>query len=208
MAERLTLLSMPSSGNSYKVRLLLAMLDRPYTHVPLEDDTHELHAAKAAGRLPQGKLPVLDLGDGRVLTESNAILCWLAEGTPFLPRDPFTRARALAWMFFEQNRHEPVIAVRASLRCYPRRAKDATPERMATLLAEGMAALAVMEAHLSGRHWLETDGPTVADIALYAYTHTADSRGGYDLSGFPAIRAWLAHVSALPGHVGLMDPAA
>ncbi len=205
MAERLTLLSMPSSGNSYKVRLLLALLGRAYTHVALEDDTPELHEAKAAGRMPQGKLPVLDLGNGRVLTESNAILHWLAEGTPFLPEDPFDRAHMLAWMFFEQNRHEPVIAVRAGLRCYPRRANDATPARMAALLAEGNAVFDIMETRLAGRDWFEGDGPTIADIALYAYTHTAESRGGYDLSGFPSIRAWIARIAALPGHVGLDD---
>ncbi len=205
MAETLTLLSMPSSGNSYKIRLLLSLLRRDYAHVPLEYGTPELATAKATGRLPTGKLPVLELGDGRILPESNAILWFLAEGTAYLPRDPFLRARTLSWMFFEQNQHETTIAVRAALRCYPHRAADATPERLEALLAAGNAVLAIMEAHLSGRDWLEGPAPTVADIALYAYTHSAGSRGGYDLAGFPALSAWLARIAALPGHVGLED---
>ncbi len=205
MAERLTLLSMPSSGNSYKVRLLLALLGREYLHVPLEYQTPELAAAKAAGRLPTGRLPVLELDDGRVLPESNAILWYLAEGTGFLPSEPFAQARVLSWMFFEQNRHETTVAVRAALRVYPHRAADATPERLASLLNAGYAVLSVLDAHLAGRDWLEGERPSIADIALFAYTHTAESRGGYDLSGFPALRGWLDRIAALPGHVGLKD---
>lgn len=201
----LTLYSMPSSGNSYKVRLLLALLGRAYTHVACEAGSDALAAAKAAGKTPMGKVPALELADGEILTESNAILCWLAEGTAWLPADPLTRARVLAWMFFEQNRHEPVIAVRASLRCYPERAAEATPERMAALLEAGHEVLSVIETRLTGRDWLEGDAPTVADIALYAYTHTAGSRGGYEMDRFPAITAWCARMAALPGYVGLDD---
>jgi glutathione S-transferase len=205
MAERLTLLSMPSSGNSYKARLLLALLGRNYVHVALEYQSPQLAAAKAAGRLPTGKLPVLELDDGRVLPESNAILRYLAEGTAFLPGDPFAQARVLSWMFFEQNRHETTIAVRAALRVYPHRAADATPERLASLLDAGNVVLGVLDAHLAGRDWLEGARPSIADIALYAYTHTAESRGGYDLSGLPALRGWLDRIAALPGHVRLED---
>lgn len=203
MAERLTLLSMPSSGNSYKVRLLLALLGLDYLHVALEYQTPELAEAKAAGRLPTGKLPVLELQDGRVLPESNAILWHLAQGTAFLPDDPFAQARVLSWMFFEQNRHETTIAVRAALRSYPHRAADATPERLASLLDAGNAALGVLDAHLAGRDWLEGDRPSIADIALYAYSHAAETRGGYDLGPYPEVRAWLARVAALPGYVGV-----
>lgn len=203
MAECLTLLSMPSSGNSYKIRLLLALLGRDYAHVPLEYETPELAEARTAGRLPTGKLPVLELANGRALPESNAILWYLAEGTPFLPDDPFARARMLSWMFFEQNQHEPTIAVRAALRCYPHRAADTTPERLAALLDAGNAVLGIMEAHLAGRDWIEGASPSIADIALCAYTHTADSRGGYDLSSYPAIRDWLSRITALPGHIPL-----
>ena len=106
-------------------------------------------------------------------------------------------------MFFEQNRHEPVIAVRAALRTYPSRAHLATPERMADLLASGHEVLGVLEAGLDGRDWLVGDGPTVADVALYAYTHSAAERGGFEMERFPAIRAWLDRMAALPGHVTL-----
>lgn len=201
----LTLYSMPSSGNSYKVRLLLAMLGRAYTHVGMEYETPELDQAHASGKLPLNKLPVLELADGTRLPESNAILCYLAEGTEWMPSDPVTRAQALGWMFWEQNQHEGVIAVRAALRVYPSRAHLATPERMAELLARGEELLAQMDAHLTDRTWLAGDRPSVADISLYAYTHSAETKGGFDLSRFPALTAWLDRVAALPGYVSLTD---
>lgn len=203
MAEPITVWSMPSSGNSYKVRLLLALLDRPYTHIACESGSDALARAKAEGKAPRGKLPGLELPGGRVLGESNAILVYLAEGTHWLPADAGDRAEVLAWMFFEQNRHEPVIAVRASLRSYPERAAEATPERMASLLTQGDAVLDILETALSGRDWLVGVRPTIADIALYAYTHTAEGRGGFDFARRPAIRAWLDRVAALPRYVAL-----
>ena len=199
----LTLYSMPSSGNSYKVRLLLAHLGRPCRLAGGEYGSEGLEAARASGRMPLNRLPVLELPDGRLLPESNAILCWLAEGTDWMPTAPFARAETLAWMFWEQNQHEGTIAVRAALRCYPHRAADATPERLAALLEAGHTVLAQMEAHLAGRDWLVAQAPSVADLCLYAYTHSADRRGGFDLGRFPAIRAWLDRVAALPGHVAL-----
>jgi len=201
----LTLYSMPSSGNSYKVRLLLALMKRDYAHVGFEYQTDALTQAHADGLLPQGKLPVLQLEDGTQLPESNAILCYLADGTSWLPDDNLDRARALGWMFFEQNRHEPVVAVRAALREYASRAHLATPEKMAELLADGHAILNIMDDHLSSRDWLVGSSPTVADISLYAYTHTAGSRGGFDMTQFPAVSAWIAGISALPGYTGLDD---
>jgi glutathione S-transferase len=203
MAEGLTLYSMPSSGNSYKVRLLLSMLERPYTHVTVEYGTDGLERAKSGGKLPFGKAPALELADGRGLAESNAILCWLAEGTPYLPAEPFPRARILAWMFFEQNRIETTVAVRGALLLYPHRAADATHERLAALLASGEAAMRVVEDRLADADWLEGAGPSVADIALYGYLCTADTRSGYDLGAFPGIAAWRDRVAALPGHVAL-----
>ena len=199
----LTLYSMPSSGNSYKVRLLLALLGRAYVHVPCEAGSVALHEAKAEGKAPFGKLPVLHLPDGRVLNESDAILWYLGAGTEWVPVDPFDQARMLSWMFFEQNRHEPVIAVRAALRCYPDRAAQATPERMAALLAEGHALLALMEDGLRGQDWFCGARPSIADIALYGYTCTADTRGGFDMARFPGVQAWCARMAALPGHVTL-----
>ena len=198
-----TLYSMPSSGNSYKVRLLLAHLGLPYTHVACEYGTPALEQAHATGKLPLGKLPALHLADGRVLAESNAILCWLGEGTGWIPADPFARAEMLAWMFWEQNQHEGTIAVRAALLTYPHRAAQATPERLAALLEQGHHLLGQMEQTLTDRPFLAGDTPSLADIALYAYTHSAGTLGGFDLTGFPAIRDWLARIAALPGHVTL-----
>ena len=201
----LTLYSMPSSGNSYKARLMLALLGISYRHKGMEYLTPELEAAHEAGTLPFAKLPVLELEDGTRLPESNAILCYLADGTGWLPADRLARAQVLAWMFWEQNQHEGVIAVRAALLTYPHRAHLATPERLAELLARGQAHLAMMEARLAGHDWLVGDAPSIADLCLYAYTHTAGEKGGFDLAPFPGVRDWLDRVAGLPGHVGLAD---
>jgi glutathione S-transferase len=199
------LFSMPSSGNSYKVRLLLALLGRDCQIVDVEESSEALLTAKSAGKLPFGKAPVLHLDDGRMLPESNAILTYLGEGTAFVPTDPYARAEMLSWMFWEQNQHESVIAVRGALLYYPSRKSLATPERMEDLLIRGYALLSVMEKHLSSRDWLLGDRPSIADISLYGYTHTAESRGGYEMDRFPAIRNWLMRVASLPGYVGLDD---
>jgi glutathione S-transferase len=201
----LTLYSMPSSGNSYKVRLMLALLGISYRHMGMEYLTPELEAAHEAGTLPFAKLPVLELENGTRLPESNAILCYLADGTDWLPADRLARAQMLAWMFWEQNQHEGVIAVRAALLTYPHRGHLATPERLAELLARGQALLAIMEGRLVRNDWLAADAPTIADLCLYAYTHTAEEQGGFDLAPFPGVRAWLDRIRALPGHVGLSD---
>ena len=201
--DALTLYSMPSSGNSYKVRLMLALLGRPYTHVPCEDASPALRAAQAAGHLPLGKVPALHIEGGGTLAESGAILWYLGAGTPWVPAGPLDQARTLAWMFFEQNSHEPVIAVRAALRLYPRRAAEATPERMAQLLDRGHALLAQMEQGLAGAPFFGGARPTVADIALYGYTHRAGEDGGFDMARFPALGAWCGRIAALPGHVPL-----
>jgi glutathione S-transferase len=201
----LILYSMPSSGNSYKVRLLLALQGRRYRHIPIETNTPELAQAKAAGHLPLGKLPALHLDDGNILAESNAILWYLGQGTNWIPEGALVQSRMLAWMFFEQNRHEPVVAVRASLATYPHLAAEATPERMAALLDEGHSILSLVEEGLHGQDWLCGDTPALADIALYAYTHTAGTRGGFDMGRFTRINAWCARMAAMPGYVGLMD---
>ncbi|MGY6547439.1 MAG: glutathione S-transferase family protein [Roseinatronobacter sp.] len=199
------LFSMPSSGNSYKIRLLLSLSGRRADIEDVEYGSPALGAAKAAGHLPFGKAPVLVLDDGTALPESNAILCYLGAGTRFVPQDPLAHAQMLAWMFWEQNQHEGVIAVRAALLCYPHRAAQATPARLAELLEAGQSLLALMERHLQGRAWLVGEALSLADICLYAYTHTAETRGGYDLAPYPALRDWLARIAALPGYVGLDD---
>ena len=197
------LYSMPSSGNSYKVRLLLSLLGRDCPTFDVEYETTALDTAKAEGRLPFGKAPVLELDDGRLLPESNAILNWLGEGTDFVPADPFARAEMLSWMFWEQNQHEGVVAVRAALLYYPQRRHLATPERLAELLDRGHALLQVMEDRLAAQDWLVGDKASVADICLYGYTCTAGTRGGFDMSRFPAINAWLDRIAALPGYKAL-----
>ena len=204
MAE-LTLYSMPSSGNSYKARLLLSFLGQSYHHIGLEYLTPELDQAHAEGALPFGKLPVLQLPDGTRLPESNAILCYLADGTDWLPSDPLARAQVLAWMFWEQNQHEGVIAVRAAILNYENRAHLRTPDRLAELLERGQLLLGKMEQRLSNADWLTDTGPTIADISLYAYTHTAESQGGFDLAPFAGLRAWLDRIAAMPNYVGLND---
>ncbi|WBU61033.1 glutathione S-transferase family protein [Paracoccus albus] len=199
------LYSMPSSGNSFKVRLLLALLGRDAHIVSVEDDSPALADAKQTGRLPFGKAPVLELDDGRLLPESNAILHFLGRGTEFVPADPFDHAEMLAWMFWEQNAHEGVIAVRAGIQHYPRRRHLATPERLSELLDRGHEILQVMEDRLSDHDWLAGGAISLADICLYAYTHTAGERGGFDMSRFPGINRWIARISALPGYKGLLE---
>jgi len=195
------LYNMPSSGNSYKVRLLMALTGQQAEFVDVEYGDPALDAAKAV--LPFGKAPVLVLEDGTHLAESNAILWHLAQGTAFWPGLPLDQAQVLSWMFWEQNQHEGVIAVRAALRTYPHRAAQATPERLAQLLTQGNALLQIIEDHLASREWLVGGGPSIADICLYAYTHTADTRGGYDLTPYPALRTWLDRVATLPGYIPL-----
>ena len=199
------LFNMPSSGNSYKVRLLLALSGLKVELINVEYGWETLIQAKAEGKLPFGKAPVLELEDGTLLPESNAILCHLGRDTPFVPADALDHAQMLSWMFWEQNQHESVIAVRAALLTYPHRKAQATPEGLAELLERGHAILKIMDDHLARRDWLVGDGPSLADICLYAYTHTAETLGGFDLAPFPALRNWLARVAALPGYVGLDD---
>jgi glutathione S-transferase len=149
---------------------------------------------------PNGRVPVLELEDGHFLPESNAILFYLAEGTQFLPDGRFERAQVLRWAFFEQYSHEPNIA---TPRYWITHNLPMTEERRVTLEPKrrlGYAALEVMEGHLKDRDFFVGDRYTIADIALYAYTHVAPE-GGFDLGRFPAVRTWLSRVAAQPGHV-------
>jgi glutathione S-transferase len=187
------------SGNGYKVRLLLAQLGRSYEYVEVDILAGESRSEEFLARNPNGRVPLLELDDGRFLAESNAILFYLAEGTRFLPEDALERARVLQWMFFEQYSHEPYVA---TSRFWLRHTK-LTPwrrERLAEKREGGEAALAVMERHLAERPFFGADRYSIADIALYAYTHVAPE-GGISLDGLPAVRAWLARVAEQPGHV-------
>ncbi|WP_102958890.1 glutathione S-transferase family protein [Mangrovicella endophytica] len=194
----ITLYGMHSSGNCYKPRLLLALTGRPFRHVEVDSIDGSTKKPEWLAKNPNGMVPLLELEDGRRLPESNAILFYLGKGSSFVPQDPFERAEMLAWMFFEQYSHEPNIAVRRALHVYPERRAGATPERLAQTLEGGNKALGVMQQRLHERPFLVGDGPSLADIALYAYTHMAD-KGGFDLSAFPGITAWLKRIEHLPG---------
>lgn len=195
-----TLYSQQASGNAYKPRLLMAQLRIPFRIVDVNTYDGSTRKPEFLAKNPIGRVPLLEFADGRRLAESNAILLHLAEDTSFLPTDAFDRGKAYEWLFFEQYSHEPAIAVRRSILTAPERAHLRTPERLAPLLEAGNRALEVMEAHLSRGKWLAGDSYSVADIALYAYTHLAHE-GGYDLSVYPGIRGWLARVADQPGHV-------
>jgi glutathione S-transferase len=187
------------SGNCYKVRLLLAQLGIPYEtrDVDVVDRTDPRDFLD--GLNPVRRAPTLVLDDGRPLAESNAILWYFGEGTRFVPEDRYDRAKALQWMFFEQYEHEPAIAVARFLKTYSGKPEWWEAQRE-QLTKRGYKALDALEQGLQGRDWLAGDSMTIADIALYAYTHAADE-GGFSLDDYPAIRAWLDRVAAQPGHV-------
>lgn len=198
----LTLYSMQVSGNAYKPRLLMALLGIPFRIIDVNTYDGSTRKPEFLEKNPIGRVPLLEFEDGRRLAESNAILLHLAEGTPYIPADSFDRAKMYEWMFFEQYSHEPAIAVRRSILTAPERAHMRTLERLKQLLDAGNFALGVMERRLAKADWLAGDRYSVADISLYAYTHDAGA-GGYELSQFPGIQAWIARVSSQPGHVQL-----
>ena len=187
------------SGNCYKVRLLLAHVGIPYERRELSV-VDRSNRDEVLGELnPAQRVPTLILDDGRPLGESGAILWYFGEGTNFVPSDRYERAQVLQWMFFEQYDHEPAIAVARFWLAYSGRAEDFV-DRLPERKAAGQRALAAMDDHLNGRNYLVGDRLTLADLALYAYTHVAHE-GGFDLAPYPAIRAWLGRVAATPGHV-------
>ena len=198
----LTLYSQQDSGNCYKPRLLMALLGMPFRLVDVNSHDGSTRKPDFLAKNPIGKVPLLEFPDGRRLAESDAMLLHLAEATAYLPADSFDRAKCYEWLFFEQYSHETAIAVRRSILMAPERAHLRVPERLDPLLEAGHRALRVMETRLAGSDWLAGDRYSVADIALYAYTHVAEE-GGYDLEAYPGIRAWLQRIAAEPGHVPL-----
>lgn len=195
----LTVHGMRASGNCYKVQLLLEQLGRPYRWDEVDVAAGATRTPAYLAMNPNGKVPLLEVAPGRYLPESGAILCFLAEGTPLLPADPWQRAQALAWMFFEQYSHEPYIAV-ARYICRWLPADHPRRTELPRLHERGAQALAVMERHLQSQPWFGGAAYGVADIALFAYTHCA-ADGGFDLAPYPAIAAWLARVRVQPGFV-------
>lgn len=198
----LTLYDYLDSGNGYKCRLLLAQLGLPYERVELDIDRGETRKPAFLAKNPNGRIPALGLADGTVLAESNAILCYLADGSSYWPTERLLRAQVLQWLFFEQYSHEPYVATpRYIIRHLGR--QHARMAELPARLAKGYEAFAVMEGHLAQQPFFVGGQYSIADIALYAYTHRADE-ADMDLSAYPAIRAWLARVAAQPGHIKML----
>jgi glutathione S-transferase len=189
------------SGNCYKVRLLLTQLGHSFERREL-DVVDRSDRPEVIGHLnPALRIPTLVLDDGRPLAESNAIMSYFAEGTPLIPEDRYERAQVLQWLFFEQYSHEPYIAV---VRFWRIAGIEPSESELAAKRRGGEAALQALEQHLQDRNFLVGGRYTIADIALYAYTHVAPE-GGFALEGYPAIRAWLGRVAAEPGHIAITD---
>jgi glutathione S-transferase len=201
--QAMLLYNSPVSGNCYKVRLLLAHLGLEYETQTLDVVDRSNRPDVLGGLNPALRVPTLVLDDGRPLGESGAILWYLGEGTRFVPEDAYERAQVLQWMFFEQYDHEPAIAVARFWLAYSGRPEEFA-DRLPGRQAAGHRALAAMERHLNGRRCLVGESLTLADIALYAYTHVAHE-GGFDLEPYPSVRAWLDRVAAEPGHVAIDD---
>ena len=189
------------SGNCHKLRMLLGHLGREYCWIETDSAHGATRTAEYLAKNPNGRVPMIELDDGRIMVESNAILFWLAESTKYFSGDSWERAQTLAWMFFEQYSHEPFIAV-ARFICgwtpldSPRRVD------LPKLRERGYQALAVMEKHLATAQWFSGADYGIADIALFAYTHCAED-GGFDLAGYPKVNAWLERVRAQPGFVAM-----
>jgi glutathione S-transferase len=189
------------SGNGYKCRLAMHQLRRPFELVQKDILAGMTRTPEFLSMNPNGRIPMLDLGDGRYLAESNAILLFVSEGTPLLPADSWERAQSYQWLFFEQYSHEPNVATpRFWLHYLPEEKVDRV--QLAKKQELGRAALGVMERHLATRAFFVGERYSIADIALYAYTHVADE-AGIDVTPFPAVRRWLGRVQKEPRHVPL-----
>lgn len=200
----ITVYGFSPSGNCHKVRLLLEQSQRPYRWVETDSSAGATRTPGYLAKNPNGKVPMIELDDGRTLVESNAILCWLAEGTAYVPADPWERAQTLAWMFFEQYSHEPYVAV-ARFICGWTRADSPRRAELPRLRERAHEALRVMERHLAEHAWFTGAAYGIADIALFTYTDVAP-HGGVHLHDYPAIRAWLDRVRATPGFVPMVEP--
>ncbi len=192
-----TVFGMSLSGNCHKVRMILDHLGLPYEWVETDIRKGESRTSEFLARNPVGKVPVLGLPDGKYLSESNAIIQFLANGTPLWPSNRYEQAQTLQWMFFEQNRHEPSVAeARFIIRFLP--ADDPRKAQVPAKHKVGHEAFAIMEKRLLESEFLATPHFTIADIALFAYTHVADE-GGFDMSPYPAIARWVDQMLSLPG---------
>jgi glutathione S-transferase len=192
-----------ASANCYKARLLLAQLGLAYERLPVDIFAGESTTPAHRARNPAGRTPVLELDSGETIAESNAILLYLAEGTPFVPDELVRRARVWQWLFFEQNLFEPNVGTARFWRLTGR--DTDRPEVFAARLESARAALAVLDDGLGGGEFLLGDRYTVADISLYAYAHVGGD-AGIDMGAYPAVTAWLRRVEATPGFVNDLEP--
>jgi glutathione S-transferase len=194
---------MQMSGNCYKVRLTATLLGIPLTLKEYPVNGSETRKPAFLALNPNGRVPLLEFDDGRTLAESGAIIFYLSDGTDLQPKDKWARAQMLKWMFFEQYSHEPYVAVaRFWLRYAPKDKLEEKRDLVPEWHAKGNAALAVMEDHLSKHQWLAGDDYSIADIALYGYTHCADE-GGFSLAEYPALSSWLARIASRTDHIPL-----
>jgi glutathione S-transferase len=200
--EMHTLYSMQRSGNSYKVRLALARLGIPYKLVEVDILQGESRTPEFLKKNPSGQIPLLEVAPGRYLAESNAILWYVAGGTILAPEDRIERAETMQWMFFEQHSLEPNIGAAFFWLALIKGGRDLQQHALEDWMENGYRALGVMEQHLASRRFFVADRYTIADIALYAYTHLAHECD-FDLGRYPAIRRWLGRVAAEPGHVAM-----
>jgi len=195
-----TLYSMQWSGNCYKVRLALAQLGISYRLVELDIVKGETRTPEFLAKNPGGRVPLLEVAPGRYLPESNAILWYIAGGTSLAPEDRIDRAEALQWMFFEQHSLEPNLGQARFWLTLVKGGRELQQHSLEDWMEKGYQALSVMEKHLARRRFFAANRYTIADIALYAYTHVAHE-SDFDLSGFPALRAWLKRVASQPNYI-------
>jgi glutathione S-transferase len=191
------------SGNCYKPALLMHLTGQPFNWIETNVMSGETRSAEFLRLNPNGKVPLLQFADGRCLAESNAMLLQLARHSDWFPQDEWQQALTWQWLFFEQYSHEPYIAVARFIVLYQGREVEEA-ERLVMLRERGYQALSVMEKTLQQSPYLAGNTPSIADIALYAYTHVANE-GGFDLSAYPAIRQWIVHLQTLPGWLGMSD---
>ena len=191
------------SGNCYKLKLICALRGLEHEWIPVDVVQGDTRRSEFLALNPVGQIPVCVTADGEVLTESNAILFYLAQGSSYWPAAPLAQTRVLEWQFFEQYTHEPSIAVARFIKYYLGMPAERAAEYESRLKA-GYRALDIMERHLSTHDFLVGEACTIADLSLYAYTHVAPE-GGFDLGAYAAIDAWLARIRALPGYVGMGD---
>jgi glutathione S-transferase len=197
----ITVYGMAVSGNCWKVAQILRLTGREFRWIEVDSNKGETRTPEFLARNPVGKIPAAELDDGTVLIESNAMLAHFAEGTKWLPPPGLPRTRVFEWLFFEQYSHEPYIAVARNILSHLRTGAQHA-ERLEQCRAGGERALGVMELRLARNDWLTDTGPTIADLALFAYTHVADE-GGFDLGRWPGVAAWVRRVAAIPGVVTL-----